>query len=573
MANAGRVAIVPKGEYNSATAYKRLDLVRYNNAVYVAKKANTGVSPTKTDTWMFCIQNVTQEQYDDLISGAVQVESAKEADNALLLENLTAKQVGESGARNLIPYPYYETTHEDDGITWTDNGDGTITANGTATDWSYYTAFNASRTSVLPGIYTLSVEQDGDDIIYVGIDKVQQSDHAYVKRYGEGKKSATFEYPSEEVGIYYIRTWIAIAKGTTVNNVKIRPMLEIGSVAHDYVPYHNGGAEDSQKLNGLTAEEFVSNENLLINSYFKDPVNTSGLTEWVSSGDTIDKWILNNTSSVHAVLSEDGITLDNFSSGSWFYQKLDISKLPLGKNVKVSIKADGVIKTATIQLPDTIGAGDTIDGYNYSLGDTGYYFDLYKYREWSDFIVLRIVSSSSTSITIEWMKLEVGSVATPFIPPNKEIEKLKCGVVDMPVNKTSTDLDQEFYLTNGVTITKYTGTTLNTPYTQGLTDAQNGKCITSSSGSATTYAIQLALPNGKNVVYVRKMAGGTIGKWANIADGGDADTVDGYHASDFLLSTAINKGTTAPTDTKALWVDTANKVIKAYIDGAWTALA
>ena len=42
--------------------------------------------------------------------------------------NLTCK------TKNLIPYPYLNTTLTKNGITFTDNGDGSITANGTATD-------------------------------------------------------------------------------------------------------------------------------------------------------------------------------------------------------------------------------------------------------------------------------------------------------------------------------------------------------------------------------------------------------------------------------------------------------
>lgn len=53
MANAGRVAIVPKGDWDSSEAYKRLDAVTYNNILYIAKKVvpkNTAV--TNTDYWM-----------------------------------------------------------------------------------------------------------------------------------------------------------------------------------------------------------------------------------------------------------------------------------------------------------------------------------------------------------------------------------------------------------------------------------------------------------------------------------------------------------------------------------------
>ena len=76
MANAGRVAIVPKGDYSSSTAYKRLDLVRYNNDLYIAKKANTGVAPTDSETWMLSLENVSQTQYDNLIDGTTPVGNA-----------------------------------------------------------------------------------------------------------------------------------------------------------------------------------------------------------------------------------------------------------------------------------------------------------------------------------------------------------------------------------------------------------------------------------------------------------------------------------------------------------------
>ena len=36
------------------------------------------------------------------------------------------------GIKNLNSYPYHETNHTDRYVTWTDNGDGTVTANGTA---------------------------------------------------------------------------------------------------------------------------------------------------------------------------------------------------------------------------------------------------------------------------------------------------------------------------------------------------------------------------------------------------------------------------------------------------------
>lgn len=56
MANAGRVAIVPKGDWSAAVEYKRLDAVAYNNTLYVAKKAvPAGTVTTNTEYWMKCV--------------------------------------------------------------------------------------------------------------------------------------------------------------------------------------------------------------------------------------------------------------------------------------------------------------------------------------------------------------------------------------------------------------------------------------------------------------------------------------------------------------------------------------
>ncbi len=54
MAIAGRVAIVPKGEWDVATNYKRLDYITYHNIAYVAKKDSVGQTPTGVSNqyWM-----------------------------------------------------------------------------------------------------------------------------------------------------------------------------------------------------------------------------------------------------------------------------------------------------------------------------------------------------------------------------------------------------------------------------------------------------------------------------------------------------------------------------------------
>lgn len=65
MATAGRVAIVPKDEYDITASYKRLDMVRYEGNGYVAKEDNTGVLPTNKEIWMLSVEGLgsSEDEY------------------------------------------------------------------------------------------------------------------------------------------------------------------------------------------------------------------------------------------------------------------------------------------------------------------------------------------------------------------------------------------------------------------------------------------------------------------------------------------------------------------------------
>lgn len=80
MAIAGRVAIVPKGEYSNAVTYDKLDLVMFNNDAYIAKKASTGIEPTNDEYWMLILNNVVAEDLEKIINGTTPVGNANDAD-------------------------------------------------------------------------------------------------------------------------------------------------------------------------------------------------------------------------------------------------------------------------------------------------------------------------------------------------------------------------------------------------------------------------------------------------------------------------------------------------------------
>lgn len=50
MASAGRILIMPKGDYNADTEYERLDLVYHNGTSWIAKKTSKGIEPSNANS-------------------------------------------------------------------------------------------------------------------------------------------------------------------------------------------------------------------------------------------------------------------------------------------------------------------------------------------------------------------------------------------------------------------------------------------------------------------------------------------------------------------------------------------
>lgn len=88
MAIAGKVSIVPRGEWQSTEVYTKLDLVTFNYNVYLALKESVGIEPTNEEYFMLLIENVVagnledlQNQIDDIILGEISVENSKNSNN------------------------------------------------------------------------------------------------------------------------------------------------------------------------------------------------------------------------------------------------------------------------------------------------------------------------------------------------------------------------------------------------------------------------------------------------------------------------------------------------------------
>lgn len=51
MASAGRILIIPRGNYDENATYEMLDLVNYNGASWLAKKTVTSIAPSEGEYW------------------------------------------------------------------------------------------------------------------------------------------------------------------------------------------------------------------------------------------------------------------------------------------------------------------------------------------------------------------------------------------------------------------------------------------------------------------------------------------------------------------------------------------
>lgn len=147
---------------------------------------------------------------------------------------------------NLIPYPYKETTKTENGITWTDNGDGTVTANGTATADA---VFVLTTFSVPAGTYTVSGSPKVTDCV---VQLSATNNWAMTSRAGV---STTITYTAANKFTY---CRCLINKGVTVNNAVFKPQLERGKIVHDYSPYEETHVPIEKLENNVKKSDITS---------------------------------------------------------------------------------------------------------------------------------------------------------------------------------------------------------------------------------------------------------------------------------------------------------------------------
>lgn len=137
-----------------------------------------------------------------------------------------------STGRNLIPFPYFEGTTTKNGVTFTVNDDGSVTANGTATskvNFFFVSSSNPILTFPIGTVLSLTGCQSAGSVRTFFLNLLSNDYTEGITDIGNGGTLTTTKKS------YYL--YFRVEEGVTLTNVVIRPMLNYGSTALPYEPY------------------------------------------------------------------------------------------------------------------------------------------------------------------------------------------------------------------------------------------------------------------------------------------------------------------------------------------------
>ena len=148
--------------------------------------------------------------------------------NVCPISGWTGAKVTRMG-KNLIPYPYTDTREEIAGVSVEVQDDGSIKFNGTPSGTMFFNISTNDNNTILvpPGTYTLSNGVLGR---MCGLSVVKNGNF-FAATDSTGRVTFTLE---ESATLHF---YISTPSGTAMNNVVVRPQLELGSTPSNYEPY------------------------------------------------------------------------------------------------------------------------------------------------------------------------------------------------------------------------------------------------------------------------------------------------------------------------------------------------
>ena len=189
-----------------------------------------------------------------------------------------AKQNTTSG-KNLLPYPYTDTTKTTQGVTYTDNGNGSVQVKGI----NDVVSFARYRLTAHDGQYTLSagsyiVSLGSIDVVSLHLNVELYDSGVYKKTYANLTKTnnkITFDITQDDLNscvepVIYV--YIDVLKGVTVDTV-VYPMIRLSSVVDDTWEPYTGGQPSPNPQYPQPIEVSGESYNLLENTATSQTIN------------------------------------------------------------------------------------------------------------------------------------------------------------------------------------------------------------------------------------------------------------------------------------------------------------
>lgn len=148
-------------------------------------------------------------------------------------EKVGYKENGILGAKNLLNFPYYETSHTENGVEWTVYPDGTVMANGKAVGGNSSLVIRANGQKIKSltegNSYILSGCPSGGSLSTYGMRIYcrDSNDTNLVNIFDTGD-GVSFTLPSES-GYDHDYGFIRVYEGATVDHLIFKPMIRLAS--------------------------------------------------------------------------------------------------------------------------------------------------------------------------------------------------------------------------------------------------------------------------------------------------------------------------------------------------------
>lgn len=219
----------------------------------------------------------------------------------------------------------------------------------------------------------------------------------------------------------------------------------------------------------------TSNPNLLDNTNFFNPINQRNQTSYSNTDAapkySIDRWqVLGGTFDVQTRTYTSNSTLGIY--GNQFRQYIPLENVSIGDTITVSSVINDTRHVFTTTIPQY---GDAVADAPFLLETTWGGFKMIT-REAEHAALLTMVVNVSQSITVDWIKMEFGNFATPYVPKGYGAELAEClryfqrVYADWRIYPTLKDMPYRFsQSTLQVMRIKPTISAHGTPYTFGCT--------------------------------------------------------------------------------------------------------